>query len=273
MKQTKEKVLEAKKVATNTVETIGNNLPTPEIEDNTTTKGKVSTKFNLNNLAEAEAEVEKLDKNKVFNEVNDFFCPVKFDSSTLENALSPLVLSGIMSEDAKTAAIEKAKREFLEEHKTEIEASNNLSFAEVVERLQTNKELYKKVLSVCNISEIRESDYIRDCKVQIYRASQCQDKDGKDRYKDVTLKSEFNGKVFTQSLFVEYRDITTQNVILSIRYAQSRMDANKRLFNQINDYKRILTTVFEVTKKAKENGFTYSQVFEVIRDVFGKEAK
>ena len=40
------------------------NLPEIEVIDATQTKGKVSGKFNLNNQAETEAEIEKIDKNQ-----------------------------------------------------------------------------------------------------------------------------------------------------------------------------------------------------------------
>lgn len=248
---------------------LGSTLPVVEVEDSTTTKGKVSTKFNLVNQTETEAKLEKIDKNNLFSvEVNDYFCPVRFDSSTLEASLSPLVASGILSEDAKSAAIEKAKREFLEAHSEEINASQKLTFSEVVEKLQKNETLYKKVLSVCNVSELRESDYIKNGKVQIFRASQCTDKDGKDRYTDVTLSKEVNGKVFTQSLFVEYRDITTNNILLSIRYGQSRIEAQKRLLNQIAEYNRILSNVQVATEKAIANGFTKEQIIKAVESCF-----
>lgn len=249
-----------------------NNLPLVEIEDSTTTKGKVSAKFNLNNQAELEASIEKIDKNKFFSvELSDYFCPIRFDSSQLETALSPLVASGIMSDEVKTATIDKAKREFMEAHVEEINASQNLTFAEVLAKLQANETLYKKVLNACNVSELVESDYIENGKVRIYRANQCKDKDGNDRYTDFTLSKTENGQTFTQSLFVEYREITTNNILLAIRYQQSKQDASKRLLNQITDYRRILSQVYDVAKKAKDNGFSLAQVLEQVQKVFEVE--
>lgn len=248
-----------------------NNLPEVEVMDATQTKGKVSGNFNLNDISAAEEKAEKIDKNQLFSvELSDYFCPVKFDASALENALSPLVESGIMSEEAKLAAIEKAKREFLEAHSEEIAAAQNLTFAEVLAKLQENKVLYNKVLTACKVSELKESNYIENGKVCIYRANQCQDKDGGNRYEDVTLKKTENGKEFSVSLFAEYRDVTTANILLSIRYYQSKLDATKRLFNQISDYRRILVNVAETAKKAKDNGFSKEQVFAEIEKVFAE---
>ena len=228
-----------------------NKLSDVEVLDATTTKGKVSGKFNLNDIADVEEKTEKIDKNQLFsNEIAEYFCPVKFDTSALENALTPLVSSGVMSEDAKLAAIEKAKKEFLESHSEEIEASQKLTFAEVLAKLKENETLYKKVLTACKVSEFIETNYIVNGKVCIYRANQCQDKDGKNRYEDVTLKKTENGKEFSVSLFAEYRDVTTSNILLSIRYYQTKLDATKKLFSQISDYKRILTNVSETAKKA-----------------------
>ena len=248
-----------------------NNLPEVEVMDATTTKGKVSSKFNLVETAKAEEAVEKIDKNKLFSyELADYFCPVKFDSSTLETNLQPLVNSGILSADAMTAAIEKAKKEFMEANSETIEKANNLSFADVLAKLQENQTLYKKVLTACNVSAIEEANYIVNGKVCIYRANQCQDKDGGNRYEDVTLKKTENGKEFSVSLFAEYRDVTTANILLSIRYYQSKLDATKRLFNQISDYRRILVNVAETAKKAKDNGFSKEQVIAEIEKVFAE---
>jgi len=251
------------------VETV--ELAPVQIPDATTTKGKVSTKFTLVDDAQQTANTEKIDKNQLFSvELNDYFCPVKFDSSTLEESLSPLVKSGILSEDAKSKAIETAKREFLAEHESEINAAQNLTFAEVVAKLQENQTLYKKVLTACKVSELNEENYIENGRVMIYRANQCKDKEGNDRYKDATLSKVENGKKFSVSLFVEYREVTTANVLLAIRYQQSKQDAAKRLLNQISDYKRILTYVFEAAKKAKENGFSLEQVTEQVTKVFAE---
>lgn len=245
------------------------NVATVEIEDATTTKGKVSAKFNLIDQTTTEENLLKVDKNQLFSvELSDYFCPVKFDSSKLEESLNPLVLSGILSEDAKAKAIETAKREFLALHEKEINDSQNLSFAEVVAKLQENETLYKKVLSACNVSELRESNYIDNGKVKIFRANQCQDKEGNNRYTDATLSKTENNNVFSQSLFVEYREITTSNILLAIRYYQSYLDAAKRLLNKVSDYKRILTFVYDSAKRAKENGFSIEQITNEVKKVF-----
>lgn len=269
MNATKKSATRAKE--SNTVASVNatNNLPEVEVIDATTTKGKATAKFNLNDQTAAEEELLKVDKNKLFSvELSEYFCPVSFDSSTLEASLNPLVSSGILSEDAKTAAIEKAKKEFLEAHSDEIAAAQNLSFAEVVAKLKENETLYKKVLTACNVSELKESDYLTEGKVMIYRANQCTDKEGNDRYTDATLSRTENGVNFSVSLFVEYREVTTANVLLSIRYRQSYLDAAKRLLNKVSDYKRILTAVFDAAKKAKENGFSLEQVTEQVTQVF-----
>lgn len=260
----------------NNVASVGTvELAPVQIPDATTTKGKVSAKFTLVDDAQQTANAEKIDKNQLFSvELNDYFCPVKFDSSTLEESLSPLVKSGILSEDAKAKAIETAKREFLAEHESEINAAQNLTFAEVVAKLQENETLYKKVLLACNVSSLEESCYIdENGKVLIYRANQCQDKEGNDRYQTATLKRNENGKTFEQPLYVEVREQTTANIILAIRYYASKQNAAKTLLNKVSDYKRILTYVFEAAKKAKDNGFSLEQVTEQVTKVFAEVEK
>lgn len=241
-----------------------------QIPDATTTKGKVSAKFTLVDEAQKEQEAEKVDKNQLFSvELNDYFCPVKFDSSTLEANLQPLVNSGILSVDAMQKAIETAKKEYLEQHAEEIAKAQNMCFAEVVAKLQENETLYKKVLTACNVSTLEESCYIdENGKVLIYRANQCQDKEGNDRYQTATLKRTENGKEFSQPLFVELRDQNTTNILLAIRYYASKQNAAKSLLNKITDYKRILTYVFESVKKAKDNGFSFEQITEQVTKVF-----
>lgn len=256
----------------NNVATVANveNLAPVQIDDATTTKGKATAKFNLNDQTEAEANLEKVDKNQLFSvELSDYFCPVKFDSSTLEANLQPLVNSGILSVDAMQKAIETAKKEYLEQHAEEIAKAQNMCFAEVVAKLQENETLYRKVLTACNVSTLEESCYIDDNgKVLIYRANQCQDKEGNDRYQTATLKRTENGKEFSQPLFVELRDQNTTNILLAIRYYASKQNAAKSLLNKVTDYKRILTYVFESVKKAKENGFSLEQITEQVTKVF-----
>lgn len=256
----------------NNVATVANveNLALVQIDDATTTKGKATAKFNLNDQTEAESNLEKVDKNQLFSvELSDYFCPVKFDSSTLEANLQPLVNSGILSVDAMQKAIETAKKEYLEQHAKEIAKAQNMCFAEVVAKLQENETLYKKVLTACNVSTLEESCYIDDNgKVLIYRANQCQDKEGNDRYQTATLKRTENGKEFSQPLFVELRDQNTTNILLAIRYYASKQNAAKSLLNKVTDYKRILTYVFESVKKAKDNGFSLEQITEQVTKVF-----
>ena len=256
----------------NNVATVANveNLAPVQIDDATTTKGKATAKFNLNDQTEAEANLKKVDKNQLFSvELSDYFCPVKFDSSTLEANLQPLVNSGILSVDAMQKAIETAKKKYLEQHAEEISKAQNMCFAEVVAKLQENETLYKKVLTACNVSTLEESCYIDDNgKVLIYRANQCQDKEGNDRYQTATLKRTENGKEFSQPLFVELRDQNTTNILLAIRYYASKQNAAKSLLNKVTDYKRILTYVYESVKKAKENGFSLSQITEQVTKVF-----
>ena len=244
------------------------NLPEVDVLDATQTKGKVSGNFNLVESAKAEEALEKIDKNKLFAEVSDYFCPVKFDDSDLQKALTPLVESGIMTEATKEVTITDAKKKFLETHSKEIEAANNLTFAEVLAKLQENKTLYNKVLSACKVSELKESNYIENGKVAIFRANQCTDKEGNNRYNDVTLKATENGVEFTVNLFVEYRDITTANILLAIRYYSSKQEAQKKLSNQLAEYRRILTNVETSMTKAKENNFTKEQISAILEKVF-----
>lgn len=270
MKQTTKKANDVKgsNVVASELKTVANNLPKVNCPDATTTKGKISAKFNIVDETAQQIEAETINKNRLFTEVSDYFCPVKFDSSNLETSLQPLVDSGILSNDAKDAAITKAKNNFLKLHEAEINAAQRLSFAEVVAKLQANNELYKKVLTACKVSELNESNYIDANGVKIYRANQCKDNEGNDRYSDAILTKKVNGVTFKQPLFVETREITTNNIILAIRYFSTFQDANKRLFNQISDYRRILQNVFEAAKKAKDNGFSIEQINGEIAKVF-----
>lgn len=250
------------------VANVGNLAPV-QVDDNTTTKGKVSAKFTLVDDALATEAIEKLDKNKIFAEVSDYFCPVKFDSTILEANLSPLVASGILSEDAKAKAIETAKREFMAAHESEINAAQNMRFAEVVAKLQENETLYKKVLTACNVTTLEESCYVDgNGNVMIFRANQCTDKEGNNRYQTATLKRTENGKEFSQPLYVELREQNTTNILLAIRYYASKQNATKTLLNKVTDYKRILTYVRESVMRAKDNGFTLQQVMNEVNEVF-----
>lgn len=246
-----------------------NNLQTVEVTDATTTKGKVTAKFNLVESANAEEAIEKVDKNQLFSvELKDYFCPVRFDSSVLESSLKPLVENGILSEEAKQKAIDTAKREFLEANAEVIAKGQKLTFAQVLAKLQENKTLYNKVLQACKVSELKEEFYIENGKVAIFRANQCTDKDGNNRYTEVTLKANENGIEFFAPLFVEYRDVTTDNILLAIRYYNSKLEAQKSIVNQLAEYRRILSNVETYVTKAKENNFTKEQILQIVAKVF-----
>jgi len=225
------------------------NLPEIDVIDSTTTKGKVSGNFNLVESAKAEETLEKVDKNQLFSvELADYFCPIKYDwrEDVAFSAVVPCIDSGMM----------------------EIESAQNLTFAEVLAKLQENKTLYNKVLTACKIAELKESNYIENGKVAIFRANQCTDKDGNNRYTDCKLRTEENGIVFTANLFVEYREITTNNILLAIRYYSSKQEAQKKLSNQLSDYRRILTNVETSIAKAKENNFSKEQISAILEKVF-----
>ena len=101
----------SKKEETKVTVSLTNNLPDVDVLDATQTKGKVSGNFNLVESAKAEEAIEKVDKNQLFSvEIADFFCPVKFDDSQLQTALTPLVASGIMTEETKAVTIADAKK-------------------------------------------------------------------------------------------------------------------------------------------------------------------
>ena len=258
------------------MENVPNNLPEVEVADNTTTKGKVSGKFTAVDDAIATEAIENIPKNEVFAEVSDYFCPVKFvpESDPVLSLLIPYIISdknpsGTITEEAFATMRETRKKAYLLEHSKEIEESNKLSFTEVLAKLQENKTLYNKVLKVCKVSELKESNYISNGKVSIYRASQCMDKEGNNRYVECTLTAKENGVIFSSPLFVEYREVSTSNIILAIRYYSSKQDSEKRLFNQISDYRRILTNVADAIKKAKENGFSRAQVESKLNEIFG----
>jgi hypothetical protein len=243
------------------------NLP-PIGEDSQQTKGKVSTSFTLVDDSESIDAIEKESKNAIFAQVSDFLCPIKFDDSLLHQNMWPLVESGIISEDVYNAAVTKAKKEFFEENAELLEKFEKMSFAEIVAKLQENQTLYQKLLQVCNITELKESNYIIDGKVSIYRANQCEDKDGNKRYNDVTLSYTENNQTFTAGLFVERRDISTSNIILAIRYYSAKDDANRKLWRQIQDYRKILTLVSDTAQKAFANGFPLESVIAKVKESY-----
>lgn len=248
-----------------------NNLPEVEVIDATQTKGKISGKFTLVDDAVATDAIERVDKNKLFAEVSDYFCPIKYDwrEDVAFSAVVPCIDSGMMDIEVIQPSIDAAKKKFLEAHSEEIEFASKLSFAEVLAKLQENKTLYNKVLAACKIAELNESNYIENGKVAIFRANQCTDKDGNNRYTDVTLKATENGIEFTANLFVEYREITTNNILLAIRYYSSKQEAQRKLSNQLADYRRILTNAETAIAKAKENGFSKSQVLSLVEKIYG----
>ena len=252
---------------TENLKTFSNNLPEVEVIDETQTKGKVSENVSLTETAEKESKEESLKKNEVFAEVQKYFCPLFFDETAQREYLKNIP-SSILSDYAKEKAIQQSKKEFFDLHKEELEQAEKLSFADVSEKLKSNPELYKKVLSVCGVSELRQERYIKDGKVLIYRGAQFTDKDGTNRYIESEISRTENGHVFTEKFWKEEREISTSNILLSIRFYSTYLDTLKRVSNKVSDYKRLLQNVSETAKRAKENGFTKEQIFAEIEKVF-----
>ncbi len=91
------------------------NLPEVDVKDSTVTKGKVSGNFTITEQSELEEKTEKVDKNQLFSvELNDYFCPVKFDSSELEKNLLRLVYFPKMR---KRKRLKRQRRNFLQSMK------------------------------------------------------------------------------------------------------------------------------------------------------------
>lgn len=266
-KQTVNSANNSNTVNTENLKTYSNNLPEVSVIDETQTKGKVSENVTLTETAEKESKEESLKKNEVFSEVQKYFCPLFFDETAQRESLKSIP-SSILSDDAKEKAIQQSKKEFFDLHKEELEQAEKLSFAEVAERLKANTELYKKVLSVCGVSELKPERYIKDNKVLIYRGAQFTDKDGVNRYIESEISRTENGRVFTEKFWKEEREITTTNILLSIRFYSTYLDTVKRVNNKVSDYKRLLQNVSETAKRAKENGFTKEQIIREIEMVF-----
>lgn len=248
------------------LKTFANNLPEIEVKDETTTKSEKSHDT-LTTQAEKENETESLKKNEVFEKVKTFLCPVTFDETAQRESLKNIP-SFILSDDAKEKAIQQSKKEFFELHAAEIEAAEKLNFSQVVEKLKGNTELYNNVLSVSAVSELKEERYINNGKCLIYRGAQFTDKEGKNRYKENSISRTENERIFNTTFYIEERDVTTSNIILAIRYYSNYLDAVKRVNNQVNIYKCILTNVGDVAKRAKENGFSKEQIINEIEKVF-----
>lgn len=243
-----------------------NTLPVVEVSDNTTTKGKVSSKFNLNNLADAEAEAEKLDKNKVFTEFEDFLSPISFNAeeSPIYLALKPLLDSKTISEEMFNSQIDKAKADWKKANAEEIAKGENLSFAEIVEKLNTNKTLLDKVLKVSGVSELVESNYISGDSVIIYRTSE--DNSGKDRYKDISISRTEKGNYFNVPLFAEYKEINTHNIVIAIRYYSNKISAYRTLNNKVKEFLSFGDNFKAMCKKGLEKGFTKSDLLAELEE-------
>ena len=231
-------------------------------------RARVSTHYTLEDQAAAEAAAGKLDKNTVFARVSSALCPVHFDEEPLKSSLQPLVSSGIMSVEVMQATISRARAEYLQAHAAELEAAETLSFGEIVAKIKAVPGLYSQVLQVCNVDDLRETDYIQGGAALIYRAAQSFDKEGRARYEDVGLIKETDGRTFAVALYCERRPVSTSNVVLAIRYRQSFLDARRRLEFSISKHRAALHDVEVAATKAKESGFTLSQIEGILKKVF-----
>lgn len=230
-----------------------------EVANDVTTVKKEKKNVSISQEVSKIETTDKLEKSKVFAEVKTFLFPLSFDDSEIRKNY------GYLPEDILNVILDAKRKEFEKAHKEEITKFENLNFETVSARLQENKKLFDQLLSVCGVSELRKENYINSRnEVIIYHSIQ----NDKNEYSKQTLKETFNGKEFITEVFVEYLPQTTTNILRSIRYFNILLDAKKRLLNQTKDVKRILITLEEITKKAKENGFTLETLQEQITKVF-----
>lgn len=230
-----------------------------EFANDVTTAKKEKKNISISQEVSKIESTDKLEKSKVFAEVKTFLFPLSFDDSEIRKTY------GALPDDVLNIIIDAKRKEFEKAHKDEIQKFENLNFETVSARLQENEKLLQNLLSVCGVSELRKENYINSKnEVIIYHSIQ----NDKNEYTRQTLKEVFNGKEFITEVFVEYLPQTTTNILRSIRYFNILLDAKKRLLNQTKDVKRILTTLEEVTRKAKENGFTLETIQEQITKVF-----
>lgn len=230
-----------------------------EVANDVTTVKKEKKNVSISQETSKIESTDKLEKSKVFAEVKNFLFPLSFDDSEIRKTY------GNLPEDIFSIILDAKRKEFEKAHKDEIQKFENLNFETVSARLQENEKLLQNLLSVCGVSELKKENYINSKnEVIIYHSIQNE----KNEYTIQTLKEVFNGKEFITEVFVEYLPQTTTNILRSIRYFNILLDAKKRLLNQTKDVKRILTTLEEITRKAKENGFTLETIQEQITKVF-----
>ena len=239
-----------------------------EIETMAATRGKVRTHYTLEDQAAAEAAAGKLDKNQVFTRVSSALCPVHFDEEPLKSSLQPLVSSGIMSVEVMQATISRARAEFLQVHAAEIAAAESMDFDEIIAKIQAVPGLYSQLLQVCNVEDFRETDYTQGGSVLIYRAAQSFDKDGNPRFEECSLSKEVDGRTFSVPLYCERRPTTSSNIVAALRYHQSFLDARRRMEFAIAKHRAALHDVEVAATKAKESGFTLSQIEGILKKVF-----
>ena len=231
-------------------------------------RARVSTHYTLEDQAAAEEAAGKLDKNQVFTRVADALCPIHFDEEPLKSSLQPLVSSGIMSVEVMQATISRARAEFLQVHAAEIAAAESMNFDEIIAKIQAVPGLYSQVLQVCNVEDFRETDYTQGGAALIYRAAQSFDKDGNPRFEECSLSKEVDGRTFSVPLYCERRPTTSSNIVAALRYHQSFLDARRRLEFSISKHRAALHDVEKAATKAKESGFTLSQIEGILKKVF-----
>lgn len=238
-----------------------NNLPSVEIEDDTTTKSAKpgGPKETANDLQ------KPLSKNEVFAKLNAFFTPegCVFDDSEIVNGMRPLVESGILPAAAMNAAIEKAKKDFEAKNKETLRAAENITFDEFLNKLQANKQLYNEVCDVCKVSEITQSMvFDNEGRIIVYRGGQGQDKDGNNRYTEgVVTRTSVNGKEFSEKIYYELRnENNVSSYVAAIRYYSFYLDALKKASNACKDSEKVLTYAIESVKKALSEGFSIEDI-------------
>lgn len=256
----------AAQVASVNVESLDlDKLPAIDVEDASTTRGKVAQKFTILDFLREDEKLEKIDKNYLFSQVLPRVFFPQFDDTAQVKALRPLVVAGVLSEEAAAAAIDKLRKDWEADNAAALAAAETLSFSEIVEKLENRPELLKKIYQICGVSELLEENYIdKNGNVKIFRASQSDH----PRYEEATLRKERSGKEFSRPLFIESRPANVSNILTAIRYYNAYQDAARKLDSEISKHFAILDSVRKIAAAAKAKGFSLENVIEAIEKAY-----
>lgn len=244
------------------------NLEPIAVVDNTTTKSDSKRGANLVEQTENEENEIKKENSKtyIFNQLDNFL--FGFNENEETTKLLQAVEMGFITSEEIPAIIAKRK-------KSAIDSANNTTVSEFAKKLESfpRSADLKKICGFApyiNFSLLLEK-VTENGKAIIYHSiseeSEIKEGSKKSTYGTKTItKKDFFKVSYSASVWVEYAEITTENLIKAIRYFSVFDSAGNKVDNQIKKANKPVWAFRDSAKELQDKGKTKEEIISLLEE-------